>query len=128
MDDIKRLGDAELEIMQIVWAQPYTVTSKEILQNLTQRKWKLSTLMTTLARLVDKGFLVCDRSTGTNLYSRKIEENDYKINESRQLLQKLHGNSLQSLVTCLCDTDSVDMATITTLREYLDSFTGEQNG
>ena len=122
MKNIKRLGDAELEIMQIVWARPEPMTSKEILNNLTQRQWKLSTLMTTLERLVDKGYLACDRSTRTNFYSRQIEECDYKANESKLLLEKLHGNSLSSLVSFLCDSNSVDKEDIAELRSYLASF------
>ena len=121
---IKRLGDAELEIMQIVWSCTEPMTSNGILKGLTQRQWKLSTLMTSLERLVDKGFLICDRSTRTNLYSSQISEDDYKMTESKLFLKKLYGNSLHSFVTYLCDADSVDKEDIAELREYLDSFSG----
>lgn len=63
----KRLGDAELEIIQIIWAQQAPMTSSAILKELRQRQWKLSTLITTLERLVDKGFLRCDRTTRINI-------------------------------------------------------------
>ena len=60
----KNLGEAELEIMQAIWNSEMPVTSNYILKELQgQRKWQLSTLMTSLSRLSDKGFISCDRST-----------------------------------------------------------------
>ena len=67
---IKTLGEAEFQIMQVIWLTKEPVSSNYILNELQEkRKWQLSTLMTSLNRLVDKGFLICDRSTGKNLYS-----------------------------------------------------------
>ena len=64
----KKLGEAELEIMQVIWNSEPPVTSNYILKELRgRRRWQLSTLMTSLARLSDKGFVNCDRSTGSNL-------------------------------------------------------------
>lgn len=46
---LKKLGDAELEIMQIIWNSNAAVTSNQILKELQERrKWQLSTLMTSL--------------------------------------------------------------------------------
>ena len=48
----KNLGEAELEIMQAIWNSEMPVTSNYILKELQgQRKWQLSTLMTSLSRL-----------------------------------------------------------------------------
>ena len=47
----KKLGEAELEIMQVVWDSGNPVTSNYILKELQERRsWQLSTLMTSLAR------------------------------------------------------------------------------
>ena len=48
----KRLGEAELEIMQILWSAQAPLTARQILQQLgDHRTWALSTLMTALSRL-----------------------------------------------------------------------------
>ena len=74
--------------MQVIWNSQNPVTSNYILNELKeQRKWQLSTLMTSLKRLSDKGFVNCDRSTGNNLYSFLIPENEYKISESKNFLK-----------------------------------------
>ncbi len=52
---IKRLPDAELEIMLIIWNSELPANSVSILEQLQKRRtWKLPTLMTVLSRLVKK--------------------------------------------------------------------------
>lgn len=119
-DKVKRLGDAELEIMMVLWYSTQPVTSNYILEQLQgKRKWGLSTLMTSLARLSEKGFVSCDRTTRTNLYSALVAEEEYKVQESKSFLEKLYGNSLQSLVTNLYSNKVIDNTDIKELQEYL---------
>ena len=126
MDEkIKRLGDAELEIMLVVWESEEPVTSNYVLENLHNRRhWKLSTLMTILARLEKKGFVYCDRSTRTNYYSALISEKDYKAKESSSFLEKLYGNSLQNLVTSLYDSNAINDTDLSELSKMIDELGG----
>lgn len=118
---IKKLGEAELEIMQVIWNSKNPVTSNYILNELKeQRKWQLSTLMTSLKRLSDKGFVSCDRSTGNNLYSFLITENEYKTSESKNFLKKLYNSSIQNMVATLYNNKAVKNSDIEELREFLD--------
>ena len=118
---LKKLGEAELEIMQVIWNSESPVTSNYILKELQgRRRWQLSTLMTSLSRLSDKGFVLCDRSTGTNLYTPIIMENEYKTGASRNLLEKLYNNSIQNMVATLYDNKAIEMADVEELRRYLD--------
>lgn len=117
----KRLGDAELEIMSVIWQSEEVVTSNYILEKLKgQRDWKLSSLMTSLSRLAEKGFVYCNRTTRTNLYSEIITESEYKAKESKSFLKKLYGNSIQSLIGNLYDNQALDKVDILELRKYLD--------
>ena len=126
METIKRLGDAELEIMQVLWGASEPVTSGYIQEQLKgKRDWALSTLMTTLARLADKGFLLCDRSTRTNLYTPLITGSDYKAWESRGFLQRMHGGSLPRLVACLCEDEGISRAELDELRRMIDTMEKE---
>ncbi|MFD0711757.1 BlaI/MecI/CopY family transcriptional regulator [Paenibacillus sp. GCM10027626] len=129
MDEkIKRLGDAELEIMLVIWDVKESVTSNYILENLhNRRNWKLSTLMTILARLAEKGFVYCDRSTRTNYYSALISEKDYKAKESSSFLEKLYGNSLKNLVTNLYDSNAINDTDLSELRKMIDELGGRKD-
>lgn len=118
---MKKLGEAELEIMQVVWNENHPLTSNYILKQLQgRRKWKLSTLMTSLSRLSDKGYLSCDRSTGSNLYTFMISENEYRTKESRHFLEKLYNNSIQNMVATLYHNQELDTDDIKELRDFLD--------
>lgn len=124
---LKKLGEAELEIMQVIWNSENPVTSNYILKELQgRRKWQLSTLMTSLARLSDKGFVSCDRSTGSNLYTPVISENEYKAGASRHFLEKLYNNSIQNMVATLYGDKALKDSDIEELRNFLDKLEDEQ--
>ena len=122
----KKLGEAELEIMQVVWNSGNPVTSNYILKELQERRsWQLSTLMTSLARLADKGFISCDRSTGRNLYTSIIPENEYKAGASKHFLEKLYNNSIQNMITALYNHKEINSSDIRELRNFLDKLEDE---
>lgn len=123
---LKKLGEAELEIMQVIWNSHAPVTSSQILKELQERrKWQLSTLMTALSRMVDKGFVSCDRSTGTNLYTSLVPEDDYRTTESKNLLEKLYNNSIQSMVATLYNNHALKSSDVEELRKFLDELEDE---
>lgn len=123
----KKLGEAELEIMQVIWDSGSPVTSNYILKELQGlRKWQLSTLMTSLTRLADKGFVNCDRSTGSNLYTAIISENDYKAGASKHFLEKLYNNSIQNMIATLYSNKEIKASDVEELRNFLDKLEDEQ--
>lgn len=123
----KKLGEAELEIMQVIWNSEYPVTSNYILKELQGlRKWQLSTLMTSLARLSDKGFVNCDRSSGSNLYSSVVSENEYKAGAGKHFLEKLYNNSIQNMVATLYSNKALQDSDVAQLRDFLNKLEEEQ--
>lgn len=126
-ETLKRLGDAELEIMQVIWSANEPLTSTAVLARLNgRRKWALSTLMTSLNRLADKGFVACDRTGKSNLYAPLIKRADYQARESKSFLQRLHGNSVQSLVASLYDGRAITDGDLEDLRAFLDRLEGKE--
>ncbi len=127
MPQLKHLGDAELEIMQILWNTQAPQTATQIHQQLSaQRTWALSTLMTSLARLGDKGFVHCDRSTRTNLYTPLISAQAYKAQEGRSFFQRLYQGSLPSLVASLYDSHAIGKEELAELKAFLQTFEEEE--
>ncbi|MBD5449901.1 MAG: BlaI/MecI/CopY family transcriptional regulator [Lachnospiraceae bacterium] len=119
---LKKLGEAELEIMQVIWDNTAPVTSNYILRELQdRRKWQLSTLMTSLSRLANKGYIICDRSTGTNLYTAIVSESDYKTNAGKHFLEQLYNNSIQNMVASLYSSKILNATDLAELRSYLDT-------
>lgn len=125
---MKKLGDTEFEIMKILWEQTAPVTAKYIFSTVPPEKnWKLAGLMTMLTRLGQKGFVLCDRTTGTNLYAATITEETYQTYESNTFLEKLFGNSVQKLVAKLCDSNKLSKQDMIELRDYLETCIREKD-
>ncbi len=123
---LKKLGEAELEIMQVIWDSKNPVTSNYILKELQgRRQWQLSTLMTSLTRLAGKGFISCDRSTGINLYTSVISENEYKAGASKHFLEKMYNNSIQNMIATLYSNRAIKNSDIEELRRFLDKLEDE---
>lgn len=125
---IKRLPDAELEIMIVIWKSGKPVNSSYILDQMrTKRTWALATLMTVLTRLVDKGFLVCEKEGRSNTYRAVISEGEYKESEGKSTLEKLFGNSIQDMVMSLYNGNAIGKRDLAELRELLDKMEKEES-
>lgn len=119
---MKKLSDSEYEIMKLLWSRETPCTSNEILEGVKEKlDWKLASIMTALARMVDKGYVSCDRSTRTNYYSAVVSEEQYKMEESESLLEKLYDKSTTKLITSLYKGNKISEKEIKELREYLES-------
>ena len=119
---MKKLSDSEFEIMKILWNRDDAMTSNEILDGMKgQRDWKLASLMTVLARMVEKGYVYCDRSTRTNYYNAVVGEEQYRVDEGEQLLDKLFHRSATKFIASLYQGEKFSADEIKELRAYLDS-------
>ncbi len=123
---MKRLGDAELEIMLAVWGAGEAVTSGYVSDALRgSRDWALPAVVTSLNRLVDKGFLRSEKRGRTNFYTPLISEREYKAEESRGVLTKLFGGSVSGLAAALYDGKAIGEKDIEELRRFLDGLEGK---
>lgn len=75
--------------------------------------------------MTDKGFISCDRSTGRNLYTSIISENEYKTGASKHFLEKLYNNSIQNMITALYSNREIKSSDIKELRKFLDKLEEE---
>ena len=118
---MKRLGDAELEIMEVLWNTEEPVTSTYVLEHLKIRSnWPVSTVMTVLANLADKGFVECDRSKRRNLYKAVIGEKEYKNSQSKLLVNKLYHNSVSAMLASLVEAEEISKEELSELRNIID--------
>ena len=123
-----RLPDAELEVMQALWAQrEYPASSAQIAQGLDGRSWRLATLLKLLSRLEERGFVAREKEGRGNLYRPLVAREDYLAAESRSFLERLHGGSLPSLVAALVESEAVRGAELDELRALL-ARSGEDGG
>lgn len=118
MTEKKRLPDAELEIMQIVWRTGQPVTSGYVQEHAAQ-DWKATSVLTFLSRLCEKGFLRREKRGRQNLYTPLVAMDEYLQQESTQFLQRVHRGSFRNLVASLADAGALKEEDIAELREFL---------
>lgn len=121
MNTIKRIPDSELEIMMIIWEANKPVSSTYIIEKLKGEKdWAHTTVLNFLARLEDRGFLEIKKKGRYNYYNPIISEKDYLQKESKSFLEKMHKNSLKSLVASLYDGDAISKEDLEELSNFVD--------
>lgn len=120
MKEIKRLPDAELAVMQIVWSLEPPVTAAEV-QQLADKDWKATSVLTFLSRLCDKGFLKCEKAGRHNCYAPLIGRETYLQRESKSFVERLCGGSVGNLVASLSSAGALTAKDIDELRAFLDA-------
>lgn len=121
---MKKLPDAEFEVMRAVWSLKEPVTSAAVgeylRRTLPDRDLKPQTILTMLTRLEQKEFLRSEKAGKERLYYVLIPETDYMRIEAQSLRQRFTGGRFQGLLCALCDTDDLTDEDIAALQRLLD--------
>ena len=116
---IKRLPDAEFQVMKVVWNNAPPVTTLEIMDKLDDKDWKPQTVLTMLVRLIEKGFLKSERVGRERNYTPAIREQDYMRVETGDFMKRYSGNSVGSLVKTLYDGKNLSPEDLKELKDWL---------
>ena len=121
MNQVQKLSDAEMEVMEVIWECTPPVTSTELSRLFAQRgsEWKRQTISTFLSRLVNKGALSATKHGRMNKYVPCISPEDYKIMETKGVLDELYQGSVKNLLSALYDGDKLSNQDITELKKWL---------
>lgn len=119
-NSIRRLPDGELEVMQAVWACTPPAARTDIEAVLFQtHPMAMTTLLTLLTRLSEKGFLSIEKVGRRSYYTPTVSRQDYLASQSRNFFHKLCGGSMPTFAAALCDS-GLTREELEQLRELLD--------
>ena len=118
MTDMRRLPDAEFELMQIVWQNPTPISTNQIISHL-QNSWKPQTVLTLLTRLIERGFLKSERMGKERIYTPLVTQEAYVAFESGSFMEKFPKGSFRSLVSTLYEGHQMTDADIDELKAWL---------
>jgi predicted transcriptional regulator len=105
---IKKIPEAELEVMKVIWNSAESVSSKEVTQIMEDRRqWKKTTTLTLLKRLTDKKIISAEKGKMITYYTALLDEKSYLEMETSSFFKKIHGNSLKSFITTLHDNNDI---------------------
>lgn len=104
MDRMKKVPDAEFEIMKVVWANEPPLTTKIVMEQLgNEREWKAPTVISLMLRLVERGFLKTEKNGKERTYFPLVTKDDYLKFETGNFIRQYHENSFVSFVNTLYD-------------------------
>ncbi|MCH5197563.1 MAG: BlaI/MecI/CopY family transcriptional regulator [Oscillospiraceae bacterium] len=122
---IKKLPDAEFEIMKAIWGSEEPVTSPELTEKLRrflpEKDYKPQTVLTMLTRLEKKGFLRSEKNAKERSYFSLVSEREYIAVEQESFRRRFTGKSFSGLVKALYDAESVSEEELNELRDWIDN-------
>ena len=101
---IRRLPDAEQEVMQAIWACQSPVARTDIETILfKEHPMAMTTLLTLLTRLSEKGFITITKNGRRSYYTPLISQENYLASQSKTFFEKLCGRNISTFAAALCD-------------------------
>jgi len=119
-NELKKISDGELEVMQALWAIDGKATRRDIEEVLGKdHAMAITTLLTFLSRLAEKGFIKIEKMGNANIYSALVNRHDYLCNESSDFIKKICGGSMSAFASALCDS-GISKEELLELKKYLE--------
>jgi len=119
------LTEAELEIMQIVWAQG--TTTAELVRKQLANTPAESTVRTMLRILEEKGYLTHTVNGRTYVYQPKVEKEQASQAILSDVLTRVFGGSPALLVKSLLTSEQVSEKEINQIRQLIEEEEEEKN-
>lgn len=117
---MKKLPDAEFEIMKVVWANDPPITTNIIMERLGKQKdWKAQTVITLLLRLVKRGFISTEKNGKERTFFPIVSKEEYLKFESGDFMKRFHANSVISLVATLYNDKKIKDSDLDELVKWL---------
>ncbi len=103
LQNVRRLPDAELEVMQALW-QCKPPAARADLEAILQKThpMAMTTLLTLLTRLSEKQFLSIEKQGRRSFYTPLVSREEYQAAQSKTFVEKLFGGSMSAFAAALC--------------------------
>jgi predicted transcriptional regulator len=126
LSKLKKLPDAEFEIMKVVWANEPPITTNIIAQQLgNERSWKANTTISLMLRLVERGFLRTEKNGKERTFFPLVEKEDFLEFETGIFIKQFYNSSFLNLVTTLYEKKAFTDEDINELYQWAKERRGE---
>lgn len=123
MEEIRRLPDLELEVMQAIWACSVPVDRKDV-EDIMAKTHQIAptTLFTIFTRLAQKGFIQIEKSGRSAKYIPMVSQKEYLASQSNRFITKVCGGNIAAFASALCDS-GLSKEDIEELKSHLENNT-----
>lgn len=120
-----KLPESELRLMQAVWslhaAGETDITAAALMAaDDSLARLKLTTVLTLITRLINRGFLASEKRGRANCYTPLVSETDYKTQATAEFIATVYASKPGNLISALVDGGLLSDAEIDELRAVLD--------
>ncbi len=118
MGNEMRLSEAEALIMQCFWENG-PLNTRQLSAMLATRNWKPTTLLTFLARLVEKDMLTLEKQGKSNLYRPLQTQEAYQNRVANAFLEDVYGGNTQAFLASMVSARGISKNELAELRAWL---------
>lgn len=114
------ISDAELLIMQVIWAEGGNIFLADLMKRLGEmgKSWKANTVLTFLSRLVEKDMLAIEKHGRLNRYVALHTESQHTEYLTQSFLGKFFNGDAKSLVASLLRQECLTPNDVAELQEF----------
>ena len=122
MKSKRQLTKAETLLMQILWSMPKAEAyASDIMERYDEPHPAMTTLLTFLKILREKGFVEAEKHGRSNLFRALVSREEYTATVMDDVKQTFFGGSAASLVSFFARQESLSEAELRELRGIIDS-------
>ena len=121
MDNIRKLPDAEFEVMNALWESNVSpVNTAYLMENVGKQKgWKAPTLISFLSRLEDRGFIHSEKKGKERYYFVDSIKEDYIRIVTIDFLSKYHSGSFVKMMDLVYGKNSMSSKELDEMLNWL---------
>jgi len=120
MKKTPKISEAEWEVMKVLWKKS-PKTANEVVKVLSKKtSWKRETIRTLINRLVQKKAVGFEKKRRQYHYFPLAAEAECVREETKSFLKRVHGGSIEPMLTSFVEEEKLSADKIARLRRILD--------
>lgn len=121
----ENITESEWKIMKVLWKNS-PLTLKEVVECLKEEcDWSNTTVRTLIVRLMEKGCIAADKSTGKFKYVPLIEKEACQREEAKDFLERVFEGSMGRFITAFAKQGKLSKKDQEELRKLIDKIEEE---
>ncbi|MGY3777682.1 BlaI/MecI/CopY family transcriptional regulator [Isobaculum melis] len=115
-----QVSNSEYVLMKIIWANQNKAFYSEIVEALEKENftWKKNTILTFLARLVEKKVLATNKVGRKNEYYALVSEEEYIARQTKSFVGRVYEGNVKGLVSTLIQQDLISSNDLDELQSF----------
>lgn len=114
-----RISESEMKVMRLIWDSQRGMTGAEV-QEKAEDDWAITTVLTFLTRLTEKGLLKPVKEGRSKVYYPAVTEEEYKRTQSKQFIDDMYSGSVKSFLAALYEGKKITKKEICDIKDWFE--------